>query len=69
MNLKRLSIGTFNLLNLNEPGLPIYTNAAGWSQDQFQRKIDWTQHIIDLLHPDVFGFQEVVARGIDPACN
>ena len=27
MKLQRLSIGTFNLYNLNEPGLPIYTDA------------------------------------------
>ena len=70
MNLKRLSIGTFNLLNLNEPGLPIYTNQAGWSQDQYERKIDWTQRMICLLHPDVFGFQELwhaasIQRAID----
>ena len=32
MKLQRLSIGTFNLYNLNEPGLPIYTDANGWSQ-------------------------------------
>ena len=26
MNLKELSIATFNLYNLNEPGLPLYTD-------------------------------------------
>lgn len=70
MNLKRLSIATFNLLNLNEPGLPIYTNEAGWSEDQYKLKIEWTQRMIRLLHPDVFGFQELwhaasIQRAID----
>jgi endonuclease/exonuclease/phosphatase family metal-dependent hydrolase len=59
MNLRRLSVGTFNLYNLNEPGVPVYTDANGWSQEQYDRKIDWTQRVIRLLHPDVFGFQEL----------
>lgn len=59
MNLETLSIGTFNLLNLNEPGVPIYTDKDGWSQTQYERKIDWTQRVIRLIHPDVFGFQEL----------
>ncbi|PDT51305.1 MULTISPECIES: endonuclease/exonuclease/phosphatase family protein [Sinorhizobium] len=59
MKLKRLTIGTFNLYNLNEPGLPIYTNADGWSEEEYGRKIDWTQRTIRLLHPDIFGFQEL----------
>ena len=29
MKLKRLSIGTFNLYNLNEPGLPTTLTRAG----------------------------------------
>lgn len=59
MNLKNLSIATFNLLNLNEPGLPMYNDTAGWSVDQYKRKIDWTQRMIGLLRADVFGFQEL----------
>ncbi|APG95738.1 endonuclease/exonuclease/phosphatase family protein [Sinorhizobium americanum] len=59
MKLKRLSIGTFNLYNLNEPGLPIYTDADGWSEEEYGRKIDWTQRTIRLLQPDIFGFQEL----------
>jgi endonuclease/exonuclease/phosphatase family metal-dependent hydrolase len=63
MNLTRLSIGTFNLYNLNEPGLPIYTDATGWSQEEYDRKIDWTQRTIRMLRPDVFGFQELWHAG------
>jgi predicted extracellular nuclease len=59
MNLKRLSIGTFNLYNLNEPGLPIYTDRSGWSQAEYDRKIDWTSRMIRLLQPDILGFQEL----------
>ncbi|WP_234841807.1 endonuclease/exonuclease/phosphatase family protein [Sinorhizobium meliloti] len=59
MKLKRLSIGTFNLYNLNEPGLSIYTDKTGWSQEEYDRKIDWTSRTIRLLRPDIFGFQEL----------
>ncbi|VTZ65257.1 endonuclease/exonuclease/phosphatase family protein [Sinorhizobium medicae] len=59
MKLKRLSIGTFNLYNLNEPGLSIYTDKTGWSQEEYDRKIEWTSRTIRLLHPDIFGFQEL----------
>lgn len=59
MNLKRVTIGTFNLYNLNEPGLPVYTDQDGWSNDEYDRKIDWTQRTIRMLHPDIFGFQEL----------
>lgn len=58
MKLKKLSIATFNLYNLNEPDLPLYTG-SGWSRDEYDRKIDWTQRVIHMLAPDVLGFQEL----------
>jgi predicted extracellular nuclease len=59
MKLGRMSIATFNLFNLNEPGKPVYTDADGWSQDEYDKKIEWTAHNIRLLKPDVLGLQEV----------
>ncbi|PTM51133.1 endonuclease/exonuclease/phosphatase family protein [Phreatobacter oligotrophus] len=59
MKLQSLSIGTFNLYNLNEPNLPIYSNKNGWTSDQYKLKIDWTGRIIRTLRPDVFGLQEL----------
>jgi endonuclease/exonuclease/phosphatase family metal-dependent hydrolase len=59
MNLKQLSIATFNLYNLNEPGLPVYTDTDGWSDEEYKLKIAWTAHQIGLMRPDVFGFQEL----------
>lgn len=58
MKLRRLSIGTFNLFNLNEPGLPLY-GRDGWTEAQYAAKIDFTQRMIRLLRPDVFAFQEL----------
>lgn len=59
MNLSKISIATFNLFNLNEPGRAMYTNTAGWSQAEYDKKIAWTASQIKLLESDVFGFQEL----------
>lgn len=59
MNLQALSIATFNLYNLNEPGLPVYTDADGWSAEVHALKIAWTAHVLRLLESDVVGFQEL----------
>lgn len=59
MNLSRLTIATFNLYNLNQPGRPIYTNKKGWSRAEYERKIEWTARQLRELESDVFGFQEL----------
>ena len=41
MRLKQLRIATFNLYNLNQPGMPIYTG-KGWTEEQYDLKIGWT---------------------------
>ena len=57
----RTQIGftTCNLYNLNEPGLPMYSNTSGWSQEQYDKKIAWTANIIQQLHADVWAFEEL----------
>lgn len=72
MNLRQLSIGSFNLYNLNEPGLPIYTDRDGWTQAEYDLKIDWAARQLRVLKADVFGFQELwhaasLARALDAA--
>ncbi|WP_458094054.1 endonuclease/exonuclease/phosphatase family protein [Roseomonas sp. WA12] len=62
MNLDRLSFGTFNLFNLNEPGRAIYTDREGWSEEEYERKIAWTASHIASLRPDILGFQELWHR-------
>ena len=59
MKSRTLSIATFNLYNLNLPGLPVYTDKDGWSEAEFALKIDWTARQIRQLPADVFGFQEL----------
>jgi hypothetical protein len=62
MRLRTIDIATFNLLNLNEPGLPLYSDADGWAQDVYDRKIDWSKRVLTRLKPQVMGFQELWHR-------
>ena len=59
MNLNKLSIATFNLFNLNEPGHAIYTDRTGWTQAEYDLKIAWTARQLQVLKSDIFGFQEL----------
>lgn len=54
-----LSLSTYNLFNLNEPGLPIYSDSDGWSPEEYQKKIAWTSSMISQLDSDVWAFQEL----------
>lgn len=56
---KTVSFTTFNLYNLNEPGLPMYDNKDGWPQGIYDRKIAWTARLMQEMQADVFGFQEL----------
>ena len=62
MKLRTLDIATFNLLNLNEPGLPLYNDADGWAQDVYDLKIEWSKRVLMRLKPQVMGFQELWHR-------
>ena len=55
----QVSFATFNLYNLNEPGLGIYSDTNGWSQEEYDRKIAWTARTLKEGHSDVWAFQEL----------
>jgi len=61
-NRTQFAIATFNLYNLNRPGLPIYSDADGWDRAVYDRKIDWIRHTILRNPADVWGFQELWHR-------
>jgi endonuclease/exonuclease/phosphatase family metal-dependent hydrolase len=58
MAAKTISFTTFNLLNLNEPGLPIH-GKPGWTKAQYDKKIEWTRRNLITMQADIFGFQEL----------
>ena len=63
-----LRISTFNLLNLNEPGLPLYRNSKPWTETEYARKIAFTADILRQMPSDVIGFQELWHRKSLLAC-
>jgi endonuclease/exonuclease/phosphatase family metal-dependent hydrolase len=54
----KISFTTCNLFNLNEPGLPLY-DQDGWTEEQYQDKVDWLGRALKVMQADVFGFQEL----------
>lgn len=59
---KQLSFATCNLFNTNEPGLQMYQNTTGWTQEQYDLKIEWLGRAIATMNADVWGFQELWHR-------
>ena len=55
----QLSVATCNLYNLNEPGLRMYRNRNGWSQEEYNKKIDWFSTMLNDISSDVWAFQEL----------
>jgi endonuclease/exonuclease/phosphatase family metal-dependent hydrolase len=54
-----VSFASCNLYNINLPGLPIYTDKDGWSQEEYDKKVKWTGSILLTMKADVWGFQEL----------
>jgi predicted extracellular nuclease len=59
MNLRRFSVATFNLFNLQLPGEPMNPNQTPWSNEAFASKIDWIGRMLGQLDADIVGFQEL----------
>ena len=55
----QVSFATYNLYNLNEPGLRIYSDENGWSQEEYDKKLSWTAQAITNVQADVWAFQEL----------
>lgn len=54
-----IKIATFNLFNFIEPPGAFYEFENIYTQEQWQKKLDWIATYIDEHQPDVIGFQEV----------
>lgn len=63
VNARKVSFTSFNLYNLNEPGLPLYSKSTGHSDELVARKIAWSAAMLRLARGDAFGFQELWHRG------
>jgi endonuclease/exonuclease/phosphatase family metal-dependent hydrolase len=59
MNLKRFSVATFNLYNLQLPGEDMNPRQTPWTEAEYKRKLDWTARQLHQLKADIVGFQEL----------
>src|SRR5680860_1150087 len=62
MELKRFSVATFNLFNLNLPDKPMYRNPTGWTKTEFKAKANWISQQLRRLNADIVGFEELWHR-------
>ena len=54
-----LTVATANVLNLANPGRRFYANQDTYSNNEFERKLDWLGGRIAALNADVLAVQEV----------
>ncbi|MEX5744964.1 endonuclease/exonuclease/phosphatase family protein [Massilia sp. X63] len=59
---QEIRFATFNTFNLAPPGVRCYENLAPCTPEEYEAKLDWTAHQIDLLNADVIGFQEIFSQ-------
>ncbi len=59
---QEIRFATFNVCNLAPPGAKLYDNLLPTTLEEYEAKLDWTAHQIDLLDADVIGFQEIFAQ-------
>ncbi len=62
MNRDRFSVATFNLFNLQLPGVAMNPGQRPWKDDEFARKLEWTARQLVVLDADVVGLQELWNR-------
>ena len=55
----KISFATCNLFNLNLPGHSIYKDSDGWSQNEYDAKIDWLSRMLKTVDAVYWGFQEL----------
>ena len=59
---EELRFATFNAFNLAPPGARLYDNLAPFTAEEYEAKLDWTAHQLDLINADVIGFQEIFSQ-------
>jgi predicted extracellular nuclease len=58
----RFSVATFNLFNLQLPGVAMNPGQKPWTDDEFARKVAWIAGQIRTLDADIVGLQELWNR-------
>ena len=61
---EEIRFATFNTFNLAPPGAHLYDNLAPYTPEEYETKLAWTAHQLDLLNADVIGFQEIFSQSV-----
>lgn len=56
---EKISFATFNMYNINLPGLPMYSNSTPWTERKYKKKLTWSAEVLKNFDSDVLGFQEL----------
>jgi endonuclease/exonuclease/phosphatase family metal-dependent hydrolase len=59
---QEIRFATFNVCNLAPPGVKLYDNLLPTTPAEYEAKLNWTAHQVDLLDADVIGFQEIFSQ-------
>lgn len=59
---QEIRFATFNVRNLALPGIKYYDDQEPFTVEEYDAKVDWLAHQIDLLDADVIGFQEIFSQ-------
>src|SRR6188768_2448082 len=59
MDHERFSVATFNLYNLQLPGLHLNPFQKPWTKDEFNHKVSWVVRMLDTIDADIVGLQEL----------
>lgn len=59
---QEIRFATFNVCNLAPPGVKLYDNLLPTTEAEYEAKLNWTAHQLDLLDADVIGFQEIFSQ-------
>ena len=58
-NIRTIKVGTFNLMNFMLPNKPVYGGSLVYTQDEYRRKSDWVEFMLNEMDADIIGFQEL----------
>ncbi len=56
---QEVRFASFNVLNLAPAGMRFYLDQEPHTQAEYDAKVRWTAHQLDLMDADVIGFQEI----------
>ena len=61
-NIKTIKVGTFNLMNFMLPDKGAFGGTLYLTRDEYRRKSEWTEFMLNQMDADIIGFQELFDR-------